>query len=408
MLGAQRGQVSSAPSTGAAMNPTCILLLATLAARVFFSLPLDSCFASLSKHPAHVVLTFHSQALSPKQIIAEHHTITAIAAKYLHRATQSKAVPRHGKHNEYTLTGALEEFVHEVRLACPSDAKGPAVVKGILTGGSTPFSVDFSRVQLNNEAAAIAAHAPRFLSVMTLNLHLLKQKTVWANERPTDFAGNLSIAGPVLDEIAAACGRHRPDVLLLQEAPTPNYKHPDWPAFHRQLLASHPHCACAQASTFLQNCIYSKTPLARSTVHQISSNRSLVSAEITVNGRHIVLISTHVSPRDKSSLEGVLQGYSGTGAILGGDFNKDISVDPQWLGGFSSSHTLLPDHPSYEKTMSTDGTSTADGRLLAGESTDFLLVSDHLLPHVSMSRPLQYGRLISDHCSVLAVFLIFP
>lgn len=260
----------------------------------------------------------------------------------------------------------------------------------------------------------------KFLSVMTFNLHLLVQRTSYPNEGPAELFEEPSILNQILPEII----NMRPNIVLLQEVPTPAFyastkrnrkdktpfRQPDL-ELEKGLGSSGYNkvvCSVMTSSPFLQNCIYIKDAgrvMGVSTV-DLSLKRSMAIADLNLGqGRIIKVIATHVDKFTIKELSDAVAGFSADSVIIGADFNLPLNaIQTGNLAQYRASQDCpasgKPAFP-HQVTMATQ-----NGTLAGGEEVDFLLLSPVAQTNMVAVRQ-EYGQLISDHCYVFTNFVLF-
>jgi len=249
----------------------------------------------------------------------------------------------------------------------------------------------------------------QFVSVMTFNLHLLRERNVWGSESPAQALAQPSTTDRLIGEIMSYYNGRGPDYLLLQEVPNPADSRVtnDHTYFMKALGKHYKEVRCATASALHCLCIAGKRKgsLVNVKHHMVTQNRALISAEILIggpsDGRSVTLMSTHISPRDRAALAKLLKSnYNDLGrpVILGGDFNMDMRP------GLSETHleaVVVAGSATYPGTMSTDGSLSPS----TAKPVDFLMWSQGARELLSLDGALGVGsKLISDHVPVVAIF----
>ncbi len=376
--------------------------------RAFFGIPVTG-IPSRNKYPTHIVISYHQNSPQCKELWQEWEQLQSVASKYVGRPSYlSRAVSINQQDGcaEYEFAGAISEFLNEARMTNPN-VSGKALVKGSMnTISSFPAGIyfDFGSIQLDNDPNGITTCTPAELRIMTYNVHLLKKRVDYPNEAmDAAFKTLPSIVKGVIAEIQ----RHSPDVLLLQEVPSDKFGSGDQKILGAQLAQQgFVYKYCQPASYYLDNCIYSKHQLGnqQSTVLETnpngSSKRGIVTAEISVNGQTITLAATHVNKFNQRALDTFLNTLTG-GVLVGADFNVDLHVNPNWVAGYTSVHLMSPFASGYPMTAA-DNANFTDG-----SAVDYILMSPALRNVASLKGPVQFGRFISDHLSVIVSLCIF-
>lgn len=258
--------------------------------------------------------------------------------------------------------------------------------------------------QAQKDATPVNQHArpnDQSVSVMTFNLHLLRERNVWGNESPAQVLAQPSTTDRLMGEIMSYCKGRGPDYLLLQEVPNPADSRvtKDHADFKKALGKHYKEVRCAPASSLHCLCIAGKQKgsLANFTRHKVTEKRALISAEILIGQKSVTLMSTHISPGDRAALARRLKSEYNP-VILGGDFNTDMRAG---LSGTDLEAVVAAGSKNYPVTMSTDGSLSPS----TAKPVDFLLWSQGARELLSLDGTLEVGsKLISDHVPVVAVF----